>query len=253
MIGHRSMLRFSGRPGLFDRAIRVFSPRSETPFNTLSHRSLFQIPQIDGVPGLGDLKCRSYIHSDVSAAANHNVVPQILGASFRHFIHSSSHKEFETARNSRSMNFVRGIIEEEGKGVMGSSQLSRYVIENNADIVHIKLLRNNTFVTVTDSKGNKKIGASSGCLSEMKGGPKLSRYAAEATAEHVGRLARNLGLKSVVMKVNGFTYFKKKKQAIVSFREGFTFSRGDQNPIVYIEDTTRKPHNGCRLRKRRRV
>ncbi|KAI7989621.1 hypothetical protein LOK49_LG13G02075 [Camellia lanceoleosa] len=139
MIGHRSMLRFSGRPGLFDRAIRVFSPRSETPFNTLSHRSLFQIPQIDGVPGLGDLKCRSYIHSDVSAAANHNVVPQILGASFRHFIHSSSHKEFETARNSRSMNFVRGIIEEEGKGVMGSSQLSRYVIENNADIVHIKL------------------------------------------------------------------------------------------------------------------
>ncbi|THG18303.1 hypothetical protein TEA_021604 [Camellia sinensis var. sinensis] len=168
---------------------------------------------------------RSYLHSDVSAAANHNAVPQILGASFRHFIHSSSHKEFETARNSRSMNFVRGIIEEEGKGVMGSSQLSRYVVENNADIVHIKLLRNNTFVTVTDSKGNKKIGASSGCLSEMKGGPKLSRYAAEATAEHVGRLARNLGLKSVVMKVNGFTYFKKKKQAIVSFREGFTFSR----------------------------
>ncbi|KAI7988628.1 hypothetical protein LOK49_LG13G02110 [Camellia lanceoleosa] len=214
MIGHRSMLRFSGRPGLFDRAIRVFSPRSETPFNTLSHRSLFQIPQIDGVPGkFGDLKCRSYIHSDVSAAANHNVVPQILGASFGHFIHSSSHKEFETARNSRSMNFV-GNNRGRRKGRYG--QFSTF-------------------------SGTKKIGASSGCLSEMKGGPKLSRYAAEATAEHVGRLARNLGLKSVVMKVSGFTYFKKKKQAIVSFREGFTFSRGDQNPIVYIEDTTRKP------------
>ncbi|CAL5380994.1 unnamed protein product [Camellia sinensis] len=174
------------------------------------HQIAMHPPNEEKTAGLGDLKCRSYLHSDVSAAANHNAIPQILGASFRHFIHSSSHKEFETARNSRSMNFVRGIIEEEGKGVMGSSQLSRYVVENNADIVHIKLLCNNTFVTVTDSKGNKKIGASSGCLSEMKGGPKLSRYAAEATAEHVGRLARNLGLKSVIMKVNGFTYFKKK-------------------------------------------
>ncbi|KAI8574843.1 hypothetical protein RHMOL_Rhmol01G0385100 [Rhododendron molle] len=87
----------------------------------------------------------------------------------------------------------------------------------------------------------------------MKEGPKLSRYAAEATAEHVGRLARNMGLKTFVVKVNGFTYFKKKKQAIVSFREGYTHSRGDQNPIVYVEDTTRKAHNGCRLPKKRRV
>lgn len=130
---------------------------------------------------------------------------------------------------------------------------SPYGVEHNADIVHIKLIRNNTFVTITDSKGNKKAGASSGCLSEMKGGPKVSRYAAEATAEHIGRVARNMGLKSVVMKVNGFTFFKKKKQAILSFREGYTHSRGDKNPVVYIEDTTRRPHNGCRLRKKRRV
>ncbi|EXB63634.1 hypothetical protein L484_026976 [Morus notabilis] len=79
----------------------------------------------------------------------------------------------------------------------------------------------------------------------------MTRYSGEAVAEHVGRMSRNLGLKSVVVKVKGFTFFKKKKQAILSWREGYTNSRTDQNPIVYIEDTTRKPHNGCRLPKRR--
>lgn len=144
--------------------------------------------------------------------------------------------------NNRSMNFVRGTMNDNRSG-----------LENNADIVHIKIMRNNTFVTVTDSKGNKKMGASAGCLAEMKGGPKVSKYAAEATAEHVGRAAKSMGLRSVVMKVNGFTHFKRKKLAILSFRDGYTNSRSDQNPVVYIEDTTRKPHNGCRLRKQRRV
>ncbi|KAG6655175.1 probable ribosomal protein S11, mitochondrial [Carya illinoinensis] len=175
---------------------------------------------------------------------------------FRSFIYSASGRNFEPGRGSKSMNFVRGIIEEDGKDLMdfrGGSQLSRYTLEQNADIVHLKLLRNNTFVTVTDSKGNTKCKASAGCLPELKGGAKMSRYAAEATSEHVGRMSRNMGLKSVVMKVKGFTYFKKKRQAIMSWREGFTNSRGVQNPIVYIEDTTRRPHNGCRLPKRRRI
>ncbi|CAI0380612.1 unnamed protein product [Linum tenue] len=74
--------------------------------------------------------------------------------------------------------------------------------------------------------------------------PKLSRYVAEATSEHVGRKARD----GVVVKVNGFSLFKKKRQAIMSFKEGFG------NSIDYIEDTTRKPHyNGCRLPKKRRI
>ncbi|KAI3681164.1 hypothetical protein L6452_35948 [Arctium lappa] len=151
-------------------------------------------------------------------------------------------RDIESGWNNRSMNFVKGIMNDNRSG-----------LENNADIVHIKIMRNNTFVTVTDSKGNKKTGASAGCLAEMKGGPKVSKYSAEATAEHVGRVAKSMGLKSVVMKVNGFTHFKRKKLAILSFRDGYTNSRSDQNPIVYIEDTTRKPHNGCRLRKQRRV
>lgn len=173
--------------------------------------------------------------------------------SFKIFICFAGRWDSGMGRNSSSMNYVRRIVE--GTDMRGGVPLPRaqYTVEQNPDIVHIKLIRNNAFVTVTDSQGNKKIGASAGCLSEMKGGPKLSRYAADATAEHVGRLSRNLGLKSVVMKVKGFIYFKKKRQAIMSWREGFNSSRKDENPIVYIEDVTRRPHNGCRLPRKRRV
>ncbi|EOY11562.1 PREDICTED: probable ribosomal protein S11, mitochondrial [Theobroma cacao] len=194
-----------------------------------------------------------------------NNVSAIYASSFRSFRHLSYQRHFETgwdpkrqrgfeiARGSETMNLVRKVLEEDGKSIFGGSQFLRYKnFEQDADFVHIKLMRNNTFVTVTDSNGNKKCGASSGQLSELKGGAKVSRYAAEATAEHVGRLARNMGIKSVVVRVKGFTHFKKKRQAILSFREGFSDSRSD-NPVVHIEDTTRRPHNGCRLPKKRRV
>ena len=45
--------------------------------------------------------------------------------------------------------------------------------------------------------------------------------------------------------MKGFTHFKKKRQAIVSFREGFSNSQLDKNHVVYIEDVIRRPRNGC--------
>ncbi|PUZ64894.1 hypothetical protein GQ55_3G179500 [Panicum hallii var. hallii] len=114
--------------------------------------------------------------------------------------------------------------------------------------------RKKTFVTVTEASGNKKTGASAGCLEDRKGWSRLSRYAAEATAECVGRSVRKMGLRSVVMKVKGASFFKKKKKVILSWREGFRWERvRDQSPITYIHDVTQLPHNGCRLPKQRRV
>ena len=55
---------------------------------------------------------------------------------------------------------------EDGNNMMDGSQ---YSLERNVDFVHIKLLRNNSFVTVTGSKGNKKFGFSNGSLPD-KGG-----------------------------------------------------------------------------------
>ncbi|XWS57470.1 hypothetical protein CRYUN_Cryun09bG0176600 [Craigia yunnanensis] len=175
-------------------------------------------------------------------------VSATYASNFRSYINPSGQTDFGSGRNFRSMDFVREAIEGDRRNIYRGSQFPQYNVEQNADFVHIKLMRNNTFVTVTDSNGNKKCGASSGHLST-----KVSKYTSEATAEHVGRLARNMGIKSVVIKVKGFTHFKKKKQAILSFREGFSNSRLDKNPVVYIEDTTRRPHNGCRLPKKRRV
>lgn len=122
------------------------------------------------------------------------------------------------------------------------------------DFVHVLLKKKKTFVTVTDASGNKKTGATAGSLEDRKGRSRLSRYAAEAVGEQVGRSARKMGLRSVVVKVKGASFFKKKKKVILSFREGFRGERvRDQSPIMYIHDVTQLPHNGCRLRKQRRV
>nr|WMV02132.1 ribosomal protein S11 [Gastrodia peichatieniana]WNI02125.1 ribosomal protein S11 [Gastrodia menghaiensis]WOC30388.1 ribosomal protein S11 [Gastrodia longistyla]WOC30402.1 ribosomal protein S11 [Gastrodia longistyla] len=103
---------------------------------------------------------------------------------------------------------------------------------------------------LVEAKERKKTGAVAGEALESR----LSRHAAEATAEHVGRSARKMGLKSVVMKVKGSTFFSKKKKVILSWREGFRGSGvGDQSTILYIHDVTQLSHNGCRLPKKRRV
>nr|WOH22554.1 ribosomal protein S11 [Gastrodia javanica] len=101
--------------------------------------------------------------------------------------------------------------------------------------------------TVKENERNQTVAVAGEALES-----RLSRYAAEATAEHVG--PRKMGLKSVVMKVKGSTFFSKKKKVILSWREGFRGSGvGDQSTILYIHDVTQLSHNGCRLPKKRRV
>ncbi|KAJ8555237.1 hypothetical protein K7X08_012733 [Anisodus acutangulus] len=183
-------------------------------------------------------KTESKIYSNQHSILGMNVC-STCNVGRRFFIHSGSPKEAEMGNNSSPMDFVRGLMEDNIRGVLSGAPLSSYHIEQDVDIVHIKVLRNNALITVTDSKGNKKFGATAGKLTG-KGG-KVARYAAESTAEHIGREARDRGLRSVVMKVNGFTFFKKKKQAILSFREGYTHSRGEKNLVVFIEDTSENP------------
>ncbi|KAK3003272.1 hypothetical protein RJ639_018884 [Escallonia herrerae] len=71
---------------------------------------------------------------------------------------------------NRSMNFVRGILEENGRDMIGVPQRPRYTLEQNADIVYVKMLRNNCFVTLRDSNDSRSHGttisrtATAGCL-----------------------------------------------------------------------------------------
>ncbi|KAL1204945.1 Small ribosomal subunit protein uS11m [Cardamine amara subsp. amara] len=176
-------------------------------------------------------------------------------SSYENFTQSSLLNESSrSGGKSSEFDLVREVIADEERRNSGIfSHFHRPNLETNADIIHIKMLRNNTFVTITDSKGNVKSKGTSGSLPDLKGGRKMTNYTADATAENIGRRAKAMGLKCVVVKVNGFTHFGKKKKAIIAFRDGFTNSRSDLNPIVYIEDTTRKAHNGCRLPRKRRV
>lgn len=219
--------------------------------------SLSSLPE--SLPGcLRSLKIGSHPSDDVGIfgkKVNNMVSKERFSApyslSFQSLIHSSGPKENEGW--SDSMKFVKGILEEDNRGTFGAFHYDRPKPEQDAHVVHINLKRNNTFVTVTDSKGKKKLGISCGRVPELKGGGnKMSKYSAEATAEHAGRLTRNLGVKSMVMRVKGFTFFKKKRQAVLSFKEGFAGSSRDHR-IICIEDATRRPHNGCRLPKRRRI
>nr|QJH91798.1 ribosomal protein S11 [Ceratozamia hildae] len=147
-------------------------------------------------------------------------------------------------RSLKSMNFVQSVPEEYERS---ERQRDR---EKNKDFVHSPPIHNNTSVTVTDDKGNKKTGAPAGRLEEIKGGSRRStKYAAEATAEHVGRSAKNLGMKSVVVEVKGSTYSGKKKAVIPSPRKGV----GRKSLIMHIHDVTQLSHNGCRLPRKRRV
>ncbi|KAM3370204.1 hypothetical protein ACQJBY_017849 [Aegilops geniculata] len=90
------------------------------------------------------------------------------------------------------------------------------------DVLHITPKEKKTFVTVTDVKENRKAGASAGCLEDRKGRSHLARYAAagEATGEHMGRSASKIGLKSIIVKVKGNSFFRKKKKVLLSFAAG---------------------------------
>ncbi|PIM99465.1 hypothetical protein CDL12_28044 [Handroanthus impetiginosus] len=255
-MSRRSLFGFLIRAGLYTQASRVHGSGHSRQFHAVSQ----VLPNSHASSGLiKNFKVETYLGSSILGNPGMKLglirgvgnvsLPHAL--SFRSYIHSGKQAEFEAGRTPGSIDYLQGLLQDGGTRVYRRSSLQNPQLETNADIVHIKLMRNNAFVTVTDSKGNKKIGVSAGKLAGKAG--KLTRYSAEAAAEDIGRRVRQMKTKSVVVKVNGFTFFRKKKEAILSFKDGYSNSRGDTHPIVYIEDTTRKPHNGCRLPKKRRI
>ncbi len=110
-------------------------------------------------------------------------------------------------------------------------------------VVHINSTFNNTIISVSDMKGNVVSWASSGTVG-FKGSRKGTPYAAQLSAESVGKEILTLGLKTVDILVKGPG--SGRESAIRSFQaQGFN--------IRSIKDVTPIPHNGCRPKKRRRV
>ena len=101
---------------------------------------------------------------------------------------------------------------------------------------------NNTIITITDMDGNTVAWSSSGHIG-YKGSKKGTPYAAQLAAADATRKAQNMGLSQIDIIIRGTG--SGREQAIRSIQATGV------NVRTIIDDTP-TPHNGCRLRKRKR-
>lgn len=110
-------------------------------------------------------------------------------------------------------------------------------------IAHITASFNNTIVSITDQRGNV-IGWSSAGKCGFRGSKKSTAYVAQVIAQDATRQAMSHGLKEVEVRVKGPGTGR---ESAVRALQAMGLE------ISSIKDVTPIPHNGCRLRKARRV
>jgi small subunit ribosomal protein S11 len=110
-------------------------------------------------------------------------------------------------------------------------------------VAHIQSTFNNTIVTISDQQGNTICWASSG-TSGFKGARKGTPFAAQLAAKEVASKAKEFGVRYVDVRVKGPGAGRES-----SIRALQTAGL----EIKSIRDITPIPHNGCRVRRRRRV
>jgi small subunit ribosomal protein S11 len=110
-------------------------------------------------------------------------------------------------------------------------------------MVHVHASFNNTIITFTDRQGNALCWATSGG-SGFRGSRKSTPFAAQVAAERAGQMAKEYGMKSVAVFVNGPG---PGRESSIRALIGLDFK------IVEITDATGIPHNGCKPPKKRRV
>jgi len=110
-------------------------------------------------------------------------------------------------------------------------------------LVHIQATFNNTIVTVSDSEGNTVSWSSAGSLG-FRGSRKGTPFAAQQASLTAANKAKEVGLRSVDVKVAGPG----------SGRESAIRALSTVGlEVKSIKDVTPIPHNGCRPPKKRRV
>lgn len=110
-------------------------------------------------------------------------------------------------------------------------------------IVHVLATFNNTLVSITDLRGNI-IGWSSAGKCGFRGSKKSTAYVAQVVAQDASRQAMSHGLKEVEVLIKGPGTGR---ESAVRALQAIGLE------ITSIRDVTPIPHNGCRLRKPRRV
>ncbi len=110
-------------------------------------------------------------------------------------------------------------------------------------IAHIQSTFNNTLVTITDLNGDVLSWSSAGARG-FKGSRKSTPFAAQLAAEDAANKARDMGVTSVAIFINGPG--SGRESALRAFQHAGM-------RVSLIRDITPIPHNGCRPPKRRRV
>ncbi|BAW80051.1 30S ribosomal protein S11 [Candidatus Nitrosoglobus terrae] len=110
-------------------------------------------------------------------------------------------------------------------------------------VAHIHASFNNTIITISDRQGNTLAWATSGG-SGFRGSRKSTPFAAQVAAEKAGRVAQEMGMKNLEVRVKGPGPGRESAARALN-NVGFK--------ITNIIDITPIPHNGCRPPKKRRV
>ena len=110
-------------------------------------------------------------------------------------------------------------------------------------LVHVQASFNNTIVTITDTVGNVLSWSSSGSLG-FRGSRKGTPFAAQQASLTAANKAKESGLRSVNVQVNGPGAGRESAVRALS-------TAGLE--VRIIKDRTPIPHNGCRPPKKRRV
>jgi small subunit ribosomal protein S11 len=110
-------------------------------------------------------------------------------------------------------------------------------------IAHVLASFNNTIVSISDSNGNV-LGWSSAGKCGFRGSKKSTAYVAQVVAQDACRQAMAHGLKEVEARIKGPGTGR---ESAVRALQAMGLE------VNAIKDMTPVPHNGCRLRKARRV
>ncbi len=121
-------------------------------------------------------------------------------------------------------------------GAMATARITR-------GIAHVQATYNNTFITISDERGNVIAWSSAGSLG-FSGAKKATPFAAARVVEALGEKIKKVGLQEIAVHVSG----------VGAGRDSAVRALANQGLAVsLIRDLTPLPHNGPRPKKVRRV
>ena len=128
--------------------------------------------------------------------------------------------------------------------VVKTKKTSKKIKKNiTSGIAFVNATFNNTIISIADDSGNVIAWSSAGSRG-FKGSRKSTPYAAQIAADHAAGMAKEHGLKTLVVKLKGPGSGRETALRALQAR-GFK--------ILSIKDVTPMPHNGSRPPKKRRV